>query len=180
MKRLLLAVAVLAMVVRGPAAFACSCVSSPVREYFKSATVVFVGTATTVRSAEGRFIAAEFAISDLYKGSTGENVTLYTPSSEAECGIAFLPGQRYTVFARAATVQGPQASLCGGTSQDTKLLSSAGYVHPLERFGQTAARPPDGGGASSRILVIVLAIALAGGAATTLAVGHRKRALAKA
>ena len=176
-KRLIFTAAVLATVLRGPAAFACSCVASPARTHFKEATVVFVGTALTVHSAEGEFVAAEFSVKDLYKGTSGEHLTVTTPSSEAACGIAFLPGQRYTVFGFGPAGATPKAELCGGTSQDAKLLSSAGYVHPVMRFGTavTPAASAQGAGSAARTIAIVFAFLFLTGAAGTFALGRRRR-----
>lgn len=177
-KRLIFTAAVLATILRGPAAFACSCVSSPVRTHFANATVVFVGTAVSVHSAEGSFVAAEFSVADLYKGPSNGHITVTTPSSEASCGIAFLPGQRYTVFAKGAQGKTPDASLCGGTSQDTKLLSAAGYVHPIARFGLETTAPSmatQNAGSAVRTMAIVLAFVLLTGAAGTFVFGRRRK-----
>src|ERR1043166_9080370 len=165
-KRVVLTVAVLAVVARGPAAFACSCVAAPTRAHYQASSLVFVGTAVNVHSDQGAYVAADFAVDALYKGDAGAHLTVRTPSSEAACGIAFLPGQRYTVFARGAPGKTPNASLCDGTSQDTKLLSSAGYVRPATRFDATApvAETGDGGSAARTFAIVAASLLLAGAA----------------
>jgi hypothetical protein len=176
-RRVLLAVAVVATLFRGPAAFACSCVSVPIRTQFKQAAVVFVGTATTVRSAEGEAVAVDFAVSALYKGRAPEHVSLTTPSSGSACGIAFLPNQRYTVFAsRASASAALGASLCGGTTDDTRVLAKAGYVRPLQLFGEAGAPVAHPvGTSSSRGMAIGLAAVLLLAAAGTIWAGKRRK-----
>src|SRR6266550_733267 len=127
MRRLLpIAALVLAsLVVRAPTAWACSCVAdtTPAKQ-FKAADVVFVGTVSTVSVPDPTkgSVSAHMKVSDVYKGTVATDTGLETSADVAGCGVAFVPGSRYAVFATedAGVLR---VNLCDGTTSDVGVLA---------------------------------------------------------
>jgi len=133
MRRLLpIAVLVLAgLVVRAPMAWACSCVADTTpQKQFTAADVVFVGSVSNVTTLEATAgdVVAQIAVSQVYKGSVPAAAGVHTPGNVAGCGVAFVVGSRYAVFAMSSG-DAYRANLCGGTTSDIGVLARAGF-HP--------------------------------------------------
>src|SRR5258708_3515786 len=152
MRRLLpIAALVLAgVVVRAPTAWACSCVAdtTPAKQ-FKTADVVFVGTVSTVSVPDPTMgtVSARMTVTDVYKGDVPPDTRVATSADVAGCGVAFVPGSRYAVFATEdAGVF--RANLCDGTTTDVAVLSRAGFhagspLVPIPTVAKTLDRPLD-------------------------------------
>ena len=81
---------------------------------YKGATAVFTGEVLSVFLVEEYEVEVSFAVIDWYKGGSGSTVTLRTGSQQSSCGVSFLKGSSYFVYA-----SGPGNSLttnaCGRT-----------------------------------------------------------------
>ena len=158
------AIAAALVVSRAPAALACSCATLPTAKHFKAAEAVFVGTAMAVESSPDR-VTAQFSVNEVYKGTVGARAEVKTATSSDVCGVPFVAGQRYAVFAETAELE---AGLCGGTSDDTTILAKAGITKVLARH-DPGARPEvkvasEGGGRGFPV-AIALTLLVAAGAA---------------
>jgi hypothetical protein len=110
-------------------AWACSCVAdvTPQRQ-FTAADVVFIGVVSKVATPEQTMgdVVVEMAVTQVFKGDVPTDADVHTSVDVAGCGIAFVIGSRYTVFA--ADDKGLwRANLCGGTTNDTSVLERAGF-----------------------------------------------------
>lgn len=143
MRRLLPLAAALALagtLVHAPMAWACSCVANATTESeFKQADVVFVGIVASVSQGTND-VLARFTVKDVYKGTVPGNAGVHTARDVAACGVSFVPGTRYAVFATVAA-GAYQANLCGGTTEDVRALERAGF-HPGSPAAPLAATTP--------------------------------------
>ncbi len=135
-------------------ATACQCVSRTDIEYRRQADVVFAGTARAVTDpnpAPG-FSSADpitwtFSVEQTAKGTTEPNQQVVSGRAEASCGLAFVLGHRYVVYA--VRVDGTlRTSLCSGTRELTPteppfalrwigvyVYSSSRALQAFERIG---------------------------------------------
>jgi hypothetical protein len=167
MRRLLpIAALVLAgLVVRAPTAWACSCVAdtTPAKQ-FKAADVVFVGTVSTVSIPDPPMgsVSARMTVTDVYKGDVPPDTRVGTSADVAGCGVAFVPGFRYAVFATEdAGVF--RANLCDGTTTDVGVLSRAGFhsgspLRPIPTVAKTLNRPLDRTGPVTGAATLILLV----------------------
>ncbi|MCA1830676.1 MAG: hypothetical protein ABR552_01795 [Actinomycetota bacterium] len=137
------ALVLLALVVRAPTAWGCTCVQRTLADQFRAATVVFVGSVAATDTPQGRAENVTFSVDAVYKGDTTENVTVHTPRSQADCGVLFVPGQRWTVFTSGAGTSAT-TDACRGTTTDVNAPSKAGHPAPLRTFDHpaNATSPP--------------------------------------
>ena len=112
-------------------AWACSCVAASTQQHVERAGVVFVGRALVVDDTPDG-ITATFDVQEVYKGSLPESVPVNTASDEASCGIVFVPGERYSVFARVEDRE-LTTGLCDGTETGSTSLAAAGFTEPIAR-----------------------------------------------
>lgn len=184
MRRGLLAaglVAVAALVAHGPAAWACSCAVASTQQHYKAADAVFVGTVTTVEypptrdgiASGGNPARAGLSVGAVFKGTVGRSARVATALDEASCGVPFVPGKRYAVFAD-STRDGLRADTCGGTTDDLRALARAGYVTSAHSHDPLAVARPATRDGNVRAGVIGAALFLAAAAGT--AVFFRRRA----
>ncbi|MFY9586360.1 MAG: hypothetical protein WAT66_02775, partial [Actinomycetota bacterium] len=109
------------LLVPAPAAHACSCTDATVAEHVANATAVFVGRAEDSKDApEG--LVTRFRVTTAYKGPIVRRTDVTTPSDEAACGVPFVEGRSYAVFARdqSGTLI---TSLCAGTTDDLATVA---------------------------------------------------------
>jgi len=170
MRRLLpVAVLVLAgLVVRAPMAWACSCVADTTpQKQFTAADVVFVGSVSNVTTLEATAgdVVAQITVTQVYKGSVPAAAGVHTPGNVAGCGVAFVVGSRYAVFATSAGGV-YRANLCGGTTSDTGVLARAGF-HPgsplapaVDRAALPRAIDRTGPLAGAALMIVVVAAGL--------------------
>lgn len=153
------------LVVRAPTAWACSCVAdtTPAKQ-FKAADVVFVGTVSTVSIPDSTMgsVRARMTVTDVYKGSVPADTGVETSADVAGCGVAFVPGSRYAVFAtQSAGVL--RVNLCDGTTSDVGVLARAGFhpgspITPFPTVAKTLTRPLDRTGPVTGAATLILLV----------------------
>jgi len=141
-------------------ASACSCANQPVAVHLQQAAVAFAGTAEdTKEGPEG--VVTRFRVTTVYKGAPGRRVEIATPIDEATCGVPFVEGRLYIVFAvphgRVLTT-----TLCAGTSDD---LTSVSDLTPIGAPASPSPRAapderPSGVSRTAPIAVAGLLVAL--------------------
>ena len=130
-----------------PRVFACS-MESCANQYeivppkLARARAVFIGRVTKIDRNES-LKDVEFEVSKVFKGQLGDTVTVNSENvgfSEVDCGIDFLVGEEYLVYAYGiVTEPGDEYSVeaCGGA----RKLSCAGYeIFSLERLTRSLAQ----------------------------------------
>lgn len=134
-------VGVAALIVRAPASIACTCTVRPPAVHFAEAESVFVGLVSTTDATPGQPTSVTFAVSDVFKGEVSEVFGLTTPPTGAECGIVFVPGERYAVFAQGGGASST-TQLCDGTTKDVSALAQR---VPVRRYDPLTglADPPE-------------------------------------
>jgi hypothetical protein len=157
------ALALAGAVAHAPTAWACTCVvGSTPQTLFRNADVVFVGTVSAVSTPDTDSVV-RLAVSGVYKGTVPIRTEVRTARSVGDCGIAFVPGARYAVFASAKGGT-YRVDLCGGTTIDVGMLARAGF-HPgspssaLAVQSDPAAHHADRAGplAGAALLIVVIA-----------------------
>jgi hypothetical protein len=113
----------LALVMMGhtPGAWACSCLETTTARTFKSADVVFVGTAQasedsntgSVQSSDDPILWT-FGVQSVQKGTARSVVQVTSARGDSSCGFEFTIGKRYQVFAE-QTSTGLTTGICSGT-----------------------------------------------------------------
>jgi hypothetical protein len=175
MRRLLpiaAAVALAATLFHAPMAWACSCVADTTpQKQFKAADVVFVGSVRNISTPDSAIgdVLAQMTITQVYKGSVSVVAGVHTSANVAGCGVAFVVGSRYTVFA-SSTNGTYRANLCGGTTNDVGVLTRAGF-HAGTPLAQVSVPRIDSRGTVDRTGLLAgaaLLIALVGAGFITL------------
>lgn len=168
MRRALVGALVLcALTVRAPFAWGCSCVERATAQQFAAASAVFVGRVAATESRADE-VAATIDVLAIYKGAVGRVATVLTAPTPSACGVEFVPGTRYAIFARAARSE-LRADLCGGTSADLAVLRRAritATIPPVASTPPIAVVPTARGGGARPVLLVVAAALLAGVAAS--------------
>ena len=140
-----LALIALVITVYPTCVFACSCLPpGPPAAALADATAVFAGRVTAVAVPADRSgtspLQVTFAVSRSWKGADRPTISVTTPSSSASCGVDFVDGQEYLVYARAS--EGVlQTNLCSRTS----TLAAAGDDIAALRTGSTPSPSTSGG-----------------------------------
>ena len=94
-------------------AYACKCAAPPNPETaYESAVTVFQGTVVSMEGVtphgattddpESLDVLVEFRSTTVWKGPAPENISVTTPRQEASCGVTFLTGEVYVVYADSA------------------------------------------------------------------------------
>ncbi len=166
--------AVFVLLVPVPPASACSCADAPVAAHLQNATVAFVGRAEDTKEApEG--LVTRFRVTTVYKGKPVGDAEVTTADNEAACGVPFVEGRTYAVFAQdqAGTLT---TTLCAGTTDDLASISEltpvAGPPTPSSRSAPDER--PSGASRTAPIAVAGLLVALIS-AASALAVRASRR-----
>jgi hypothetical protein len=111
MQRFVLLVAIVAVGVGVPTAWACQCVRRQPTQLARRAAVIFTGSTTSVSVRNG-LTTAFFAVATAYKGRVRARMVIRAPRTS--CSFDFRQGRRYTVFAfESAGVL--QTNICSGT-----------------------------------------------------------------
>lgn len=124
---------------RAPA-FACTCVEQSVAQHFEAAGQVFIGTVMVVEERAQRTVTT-FSLHEILKGRLPRSVDVLTERFDS-CGVAFVSGTRYVVFAEDDADGGAlRTDACSGTTDDATVRSEA---RALGRGGvlETAAGEP--------------------------------------
>ena len=122
--------------------FACSCrPRGPPEDALANSTAVFSGRVTAlsapVDAGGADPVRVTFAVARSWKGVARSTIVLTTPASSASCGVGFVQGQEYLVYALKSEGR-LETNLCSRTTQ----LGSAGA--DLAVLGAGSA--PAGGG----------------------------------
>lgn len=134
------------VVVAAVPCWACSCIARTDAEHYEAADVVFTGHATGRRDTappgpmqnSADPIVWTFHVQSVQKGRAAENQEVSTTRDEASCGIEFVVGRRYQVFARAVE-GGLHTGLCDGTRQ---ISEDAAPYAPAAATPRPTAPPP--------------------------------------
>ena len=169
--------------------YACSCIApGPPDQALAESAAVFSGQVATLgrdqAAGAGDTVQVTFAVARVWKGPEDATITVSTAGSSASCGVEFVEGQEYLVYAQ--TVEGRlEASLCSRTNQlarageDLAVLGAGrapvaapggGTAAPLPATGRTAA-------ASWLPLAAVSGVLLVIALGITLVVVRRRRGL---
>ncbi len=140
-------------------AWACSCSWAPVPEAFRNASVVVLGTVSSVDDSfswwrrltqwlglgpklveEGpgdyeRFFGyrATFAVERAFKGQVGKSLVVVTGRGRGDCGFPFKTGEQYLLFAYADGGGELFTSICTGTCPASLATSAIEAVEKLAR-----------------------------------------------
>lgn len=164
MRRLIALVVLASAALATAPAQACSWTPRSTSASLEAAEVAFVGRATVVQQVAGER-RVSFDVLTVYKGSLPVLVEVATALSPVDCGVVFIPGEVYSVF---ATVEGERlrTSLPLGTSTGRAGLDGAG-ADPTARIVDGAlesvgrpSRPRSGPIAAALLLLVSVAAAL--------------------
>jgi hypothetical protein len=167
MRRLLpiAALVLMGLVVRAPMGWACSCVADATpQKQFTAADIVFIGSVSKVATPEETMgdVVVEMSVTQVFKGDVPANANVNTSVDVAGCGIAFVVGSKYTVFATDDNGVW-RANLCGGTTNDTGVLARAGFhagspLTPFPTVAKTLSRPFDRTGPVTGAATLILLV----------------------
>jgi hypothetical protein len=144
MMRLLLAMIVplvLVLVLYTPA-LACTCVYVGPHEMYEAADAVFTGVVASKSIMGGSritFVDVEFRVTGIWKGITTSTVHVSTSSSDASCGVLFIPAKEYLVYAFSDDVfpdVGWRTNLC------TRTRRVEYAQEDFEVIGNPSGQPP--------------------------------------
>jgi hypothetical protein len=110
--------------------WACSCVAQPPKAQADNADVIFTGRVIEAEDPfrfSGPRVQAVLAVEVLYKGEAGSEILVETyPGGSASCGLEFVEGERFTVFAFLNERGRLETNICSA--------STTGSIDPA-RFG---------------------------------------------
>jgi hypothetical protein len=120
--------------------WACSCAAQPPKAQANSADVIFTGRVIEAEDPfqfSGPRVQANLAVEVLYKGEVGSEALVETfPGGSAACGLEFVEGKRFTVFAFWNERGRLETNICSA--------STAGTIDPA-RFGLSRGTVVPGG-----------------------------------
>ncbi|MEH7453566.1 hypothetical protein [Gottfriedia acidiceleris] len=112
------------------ATFACSCVKEQtVQKEFSQSKAVFSGKVIDIKTTKfsnPNYKKVLFEVSKTWKGISSSQVIIKTGQGDGDCGINFIKGQNYLVYARASKMYGENSqSLTTTICDSTKEFSLA-------------------------------------------------------
>lgn len=142
MKRAIVVLIVLgaSVIFRSTPSWACTCANLTPAELGRDADVIFTGIATDPEPNAAFTYWTSFKVGIVYKGRLGPTAAVETSGSESSCGIGFLQGHVYTVFARAQE-DGLDTNICQGTAEGEIEPGRYGLVPKLVMPGETRFAP---------------------------------------
>jgi hypothetical protein len=126
---------------------ACSCFeSSGPCQGLESASAVFVGEVTaltiTTRSEANESLApsrrATLQVTEVFSGIARDRVEVSTGMSDADCGVGFVEGQRYLVFAMESTPGVLTTTTCSRTRSIAGAAADLEFLRSFTSKGRTA------------------------------------------
>ena len=103
---------------------ACSCAEPPPpREALVNAEAVFSGEVTKIKNKGTNSKIVNFTVNETWKGVSETEVLIATGSDSAGCGIEFIVGKEYLVYANASDMYGDQSlssTICDRTTEFEK------------------------------------------------------------
>lgn len=117
---------------------ACSCAMMPSPEQgFSNAQAVFSGEVINIKEGSGLLgqygKTVHFAVQEIWKGTNETEVAIMTGYGDGDCGVAFVVGQEYLVYANLSDMYEKQ-TLSTTICSPTKELGAA--TKDLTVFGQ--------------------------------------------
>jgi hypothetical protein len=129
------------LVVSARPCWACSCVAQPPKAQADNADVIFTGRVIEAEDPfrfSGPRVQAVLAVEVLYKGEAGGEILVETyPGGSASCGLEFVQGKRFTVFAFLNERGRLETNICSA--------STTGSIDPA-RFGLPSGAVASGAG----------------------------------
>lgn len=90
---------VFALIISANSALACKCAPPPaVSQAYQSATAIFIGKVETVKEVKYHKVVT-FRVVEAFKGAKEKTVTIHTGSGGGDCGVHFIAGHSYLVYA---------------------------------------------------------------------------------
>jgi hypothetical protein len=118
-------------------AVACSCTGVSLQEEIDQTAAVFAGRVDDIseRSPSERWLEVEvrFEVSEVWKGDIGSEAVVVNPAQDSACGVNFLEGQTYIVYALAADTR-LDTSSCTRTRIGRTLTSEEDAALPNSRL----------------------------------------------
>ncbi len=104
---------------------ACSCAMMPSPEQgFSNAQAVFSGEVINIKEGNGLIgeygKTVHFAVQETWKGSSKMEVAILTGNGDGDCGVAFVVGQEYLVYANLSDMYKEQSlstTICSPTKE---------------------------------------------------------------
>lgn len=128
------------LLVSAPPCWACSCAPLSPTAQAANADVIFTGRVIETEDPlrfSGPRVQAELLVEVLYKGDVGREVLVETyPGGSASCGLEFVEGKRFTVFAFLNERGRLETNICSA--------STTGSIDPA-RFGLPGGTVAPGG-----------------------------------
>jgi hypothetical protein len=120
--------------------WACSCAAQPPKAQADNADVIFTGRVIEAEDPfqfSGPRVQADLVVEVLYKGEVGSEAVVETyPGGSAACGLEFVEGKRFTIFAFWNERGRLETNICSA--------SIAGSIDPA-RFGLSRGTVVPGG-----------------------------------
>lgn len=169
LSKLLVLATILAIFARPTPAWACSCIMPPPpAQEFADRQAVFVGTVTgsssnisipfvtqiqnlwnqwtnsnpPVGPSTSDMPKVEFSVQDSWKGVTTTTVAIASSSDSASCGIDFVAGQQYLVYAYDFDGTGLQTNMCTRTTDIVNASADLTYLNTQPKLTLTSADSP--------------------------------------
>ncbi|MEM7137644.1 MAG: hypothetical protein AAF500_13745 [Myxococcota bacterium] len=155
-------------------AHACSCMRQSPEEAIAAAEALFEATVTAVSDntkTDFRGRAVTLAVSRVWKGVEGSQVTAITASNSAACGYPFEVGESYLVYGYRSRAGDLHVSLCSHTKRiddakaDLKLLGKPKATSTTKgkdgRGDGGCAATPVGTPARSALAFVLIALVIA-------------------
>jgi hypothetical protein len=110
----------------------CACpavVRTPESEY-RSASAVFVGVVTDILVSESSpdIVSVRFTVQEAFKGVSGSEVVVQTGSTPEKCGVNFIKGESFLVYAFGPSLQ---TNLCSRTRKTSAAGEDLAYLRGL-------------------------------------------------
>ena len=130
---------------------ACSCMElPPPDEALTNATAVFSGEVIAIKDSKGIYgeigKTVSFKVREVWKGDNGSDISVVTGSDSASCGLDFIIGKEYIVYAHASDMYGKtvlSSTLCDRTTElknatdDISMIGQSQVPKQSEKTAET-------------------------------------------
>ncbi len=147
-------------------ASACSCIMSPPADVaLTEATAVFSGEVVDVqKNKEATGKTVQFKVGEIWKGIDSATVSVFTGNDSAGCGIDFIVGKEYLVYAHTSDADGKSmlsTTLCDRTAELVNAADDLALIGKGQMPDQTEQAPDSQTNQSylyAGILVVVIGL----------------------
>jgi len=94
------------------------------------------GTAASMTASIGT-VKVTVSVEEIYRGTAGKSIDVYTAASSASCGYSFVKGERYVVFAWSSDGR-LSVSLCSATRPAKYAEEDIAYLRSIPSWKETA------------------------------------------